>query len=55
MKVRFCNLEQNFTLAVKEMRRNRFIYVEDNQIKGILGHVLNKYLGLGQKKYLFFS
>lgn len=50
MGVNFCSLKNNLTLAIRETRLNRMVYVEDNQIKGDIGVILNSYFGLDRKK-----
>lgn len=50
MRVNFCSLKYNLTLAIRETRLNRLIFMENNQIKGDIGVILNNYFGLNQKK-----
>lgn len=37
-------------MAIRETFLNRLVFVEDNQIKGDIGVVLNAYFGLDRKK-----
>lgn len=50
MRVNVCSMKRNLTMAILETYKNRLVYVEDNQIKGEIGVILNAFFGLNRKK-----
>lgn len=44
--MRHCFLGNNVTIAFPEMRYTNVFYLENNQLKGLLGKLVNRYLEL---------